>query len=151
MVIALNGDELPEWVESGLLGVDVMFDEMTYREMEFALKEVIKAEGRLAELREILLGHQPATFHQDFSKDLPRPLELNTGQSQAVFKIISSKDLAVIHGPPGTGKTTTLVEAIALTVSLETQVLVCAPSNAAIDLLVEKLDAKGLNVVRIWH
>ena len=176
MVVTLNGDELPDWIEDGLLGVDVMFDEMSYREMEFALKEVIKAEGRLAELREILLGEQPTSFQPKMEKDslpteasakvglpteaLPKvglPTEalakvgLNPVQLMAMRNIVSAKDLAIIHGPPGTGKTTTLVEAIALTVKEEGQVLVCAPSNAAIDLLVDKLDEKGLNVLRIGH
>ena len=166
MVVTLNGDELPDWIEDGLLGVDVMFDEMTYREMEFALKEVMKAEGRLAELREILLGEKTASFQPKKEKDgLPTeasakaglPTEalakvgLNPVQFEALRNIVSAQDLAIIHGPPGTGKTTTLVEAICLTVKEEGQVLVCAPSNAAIDLLVDKLDEKGLNVLRIGH
>ena len=151
MVITLNGDELPEWIEDGLLGVDVMFDEMTYREMEFALKEVMKAEGRLAELRQILLGEQQASFMAPKTNVGPWPQGLNPVQLQALHKIIAAKDLAIIHGPPGTGKTTTLVEAIAFAIKEEEQVLVCAPSNAAIDLLVDKLDEKGLNVVRIGH
>src|SRR5258708_547241 len=152
MVLTLNGDELPEWIEDRLLGVDVMFDEMTYREMEFALKEVMKAEGRVAELREILLGSQPASVQLRKPKQTYPPVEgLSPVQNQAIRKIMAAKDVAIIHGPPGTGKTTTLVEAIALTVKDEQQVLVCTPSNAAVDLLADKLDAKGLDVVRIGH
>src|SRR5258708_24791509 len=152
MVLTLNGDELPEWIEDRLLGVDVMFDEMTYREMEFALKEVMKAEGRVAELREILLGSQLASVQLKKPKEAYPPVEgLNPVQNQAINKILTAQDIAIIHGPPGTGKTTTLVEAITLTVKNEQQVLVCAPSNAAVDLLADKLDAKGLDVVRIGH
>jgi len=152
MVLTLNGDELPEWIEDRLLGIDVMFDEMTYREMEFALKEVMKAEGRVAELREILLGSQLASIQLRKPKETYPPVEgLNPVQNQAINKILTAQDVAIIHGPPGTGKTTTLVEAITLTVKNEQQVLVCAPSNAAVDLLADKLDAKGLDVVRIGH
>ena len=152
MVLTLNGDDLPEWIEDRLLGVDVMFDEMTYREMEFAMKEVMKAEGRLAVLRQILLGDQPASF-QPQKPQAPNPLVdgLNPVQNQAVKKIMAALDIGIIHGPPGTGKTTTLVEAISLTVKEENQVLVCAPSNAAVDLLADRLDEKGLDVVRMGH
>jgi len=151
MVITLNGDDFPEWIDGGQLGVDVMFDEMSYREMEFALKEVIKAEGnRLAELKEILLGNKRATHK---AKSLPPDAVdlLNTSQQQALRSVIESEDVAFIHGPPGTGKTTTLVQAIRKTIEDEKQVLVCAPSNAAVDLLVDKLSEQGLQALRIGH
>ncbi|MBL7856677.1 MAG: AAA family ATPase [Cyclobacteriaceae bacterium] len=150
MVITLNVDDLPEWIYDSLLGVDVMFDEMSYREMEFALKEVMKAEdNRVAELREIFLGNRTASFRSDL-----QPVTcnvLNQRQEDALRKVISSEDIAFIHGPPGTGKTTTLVQAIAWTVKEERQVLVTAPSNAAVDLLADKLSEQGLNVLRIGH
>lgn len=149
MVITLNGDELPEWIDDSLLGVDVMFDEMSYREMEFALKEVIRADGRLGELRDKLLGDGKLTLRER-KQEIPSA-GLNDVQQSAVAQILLSNDLAIIHGPPGTGKTTTLVECITLIAREEAQVLVCAPSNAAIDLLVDKLDGKGLRVVRIGH
>jgi superfamily I DNA and/or RNA helicase len=154
MVITLNGDDLPDWADSGALGVDVMFDEMTYREMEFALKQVMKAEdNRVAELREILLGVLPVTGHKlpETGTRKPETPHLNESQHKAVEKIINTPDVGFIHGPPGTGKTTTLVEAIRLTIAEERQTLVCAPSNAAVDLLVEKLSSQGLNVIRIGH
>lgn len=154
MVITLNSDDLPDWIDDPLLGVDVMFDEMTYREMEFALKEVIKADkSRVAELREILLGYRlPATSRQlPVTGDRQLATALNASQQEAQQKILSSADVAIIHGPPGTGKTTTLVEAIKVTVQEEKQVLVTAPSNAAVDLLVDKLSEAGLNVLRIGH
>ncbi|MBL7846838.1 MAG: AAA family ATPase [Cyclobacteriaceae bacterium] len=151
MVITLQGDELPDWIEDGQLGIDVMFDEMSYREMEFALKEVMKAENtRVATLREILLGDlAPAPTE-------PQALEstatfLNTSQADALQNVLSTKDIAFIHGPPGTGKTTTMVGAILAAVKKESQVLVTAPSNAAVDLLAEKLSDLGLQVVRIGH
>lgn len=151
MVITLNGDDLPDWIGEGLLGIDVMFDEMAYREMEFTLKEVIRAEdNRIFELKNILLGRTEA-------QRLPRPGEivlpgaLNGPQQDALRNVLASRDVAFIHGPPGTGKTTTLVEAIRQTVQQEKQVLVCAPSNAAVDLLVDKLSEVGLQALRIGH
>ncbi|HEY5751014.1 MAG TPA: AAA domain-containing protein [Chryseolinea sp.] len=151
MVITLNAEELPDWIGDTLLGVDVMFEEMTYREMEFALKEVMKAEeDRVAELREILLGSATAQRQQD-RPEKPAPIPgLNTSQQQALDSI-DGMDVGFIHGPPGTGKTTTLVQAIARTVKEEQQVLVCAPSNAAVDLLTDKLSDQQLSVLRIGH
>ncbi|MBX2946102.1 MAG: AAA family ATPase [Cyclobacteriaceae bacterium] len=154
MVITLNSDDLPDWIDDALLGVDVMFDEMTYREMEFALKEVIKADkSRIADLREILLGYQlPLTNSRlPVSNNQQLTTSLNGSQLEALNNIVHSEDIAIIHGPPGTGKTTTLVEAIVQTVKDEKQVLVCAPSNAAVDLMVDKLSEAGLNVLRIGH
>ncbi|MBL0740185.1 AAA domain-containing protein [Chryseolinea lacunae] len=151
MVITLNAEELPEWIEDGLLGVDVMFEEMTYREMEFALKEVIKAEdNRVAELREMLLGDARAKRDSDYVRNSVTVAGLNDRQQQALDRI-DGMDVAFIHGPPGTGKTTTLVQAIVRTVGVEKQVLVCAPSNAAVDLLTDKLSEQNISVVRIGH
>lgn len=150
MIITLNSDDLPDWVDHGLLGIDVMFDEMSYREMELAMKKVINAENsRLAELRDILLGKNPTSNRDQAPIDYPD--HLNESQQKALQHITSCNEVGIIHGPPGTGKTTTLVQAIAQTVKTEQQVLVCTPSNASIDLLVEKLSEFGLNVVRIGH
>lgn len=160
MVLTLTSDELPDWIDDGSLGVDVMFDEISYREMDHALKMVLKAEsGRVAELREILLGYKKATFiqlpvvsyeHTNSKLDAGNS-KLNESQQKALEKVLAANDVGIIHGPPGTGKTTTLVEGIVRTVGLEKQVLVCAPSNAAIDLLVEKLSERGLTVLRLGH
>ncbi|MDQ2655904.1 MAG: AAA family ATPase, partial [Bacteroidota bacterium] len=151
MVITVNGDEVPDWIDDGLLGVDVMFDEMSYREMEFALKTVIDADdNRVAELKNILLGSAAAgSVEKKIAFDSLNIL--NDSQQSALRKALESTDVAFIHGPPGTGKTTTLVQAIRQTIREEKQVLVCAPSNAAIDLLVDKLTEQGLQALRIGH
>ena len=152
MVITLQGEELPDWIDDGHLGVDVMFDEMTYREMEHALNEVMKADGtRVAELREILLGTALPASAIPTSRNEHRITVLNSSQQEALQAALETKDIAFIHGPPGTGKTTTLVGAIVQAVKEESQVLVTAPSNAAVDLLTEKLSEQGLNVLRIGH
>jgi len=149
MKIILNHKDLPDWLNDGQLAVELLFDERTYLEMEKALKVTIKAkDDRLAELKKILYGNQqpewktlPAVYH-DF---------LNPAQKEAVQSILAAEDIAVIHGPPGTGKTTTLVHAIKLLAEKEKHILVTASSNAAVDLLVERLDKQGLNVVRIGN
>jgi superfamily I DNA and/or RNA helicase len=151
MVITLNADDLPDWIDDSLLGVDVMFDEMSYREMEFALKEVMRADdNRVAKLREILLGDQKATLDKSAHPHLANDT-LNESQVVALEKILWAQDVGFIHGPPGTGKTTTLVQAITYVLKVEKQVLVCAPSNAAVDLLADKLSEQGLSVLRIGH
>jgi ATP-dependent RNA/DNA helicase IGHMBP2 len=153
MVITLHQDDLPEWIEDGQIGVDVMFDENSYREMEATLKLVMKAEGnRIAKLRNILLGAEKALFKNPTENiQQLQNTKLNPSQQEALQKISSAEDVAIIHGPPGTGKTTTLVQAIRQTLSSEPQVLVCAASNAAVDLLTDKLSEEGLRVLRIGH
>ncbi|MFM8739302.1 MAG: AAA domain-containing protein, partial [Cytophagales bacterium] len=129
MVITLNGEDLPDWIDGGSLGIDVMFDEVSYREMDYALKKVIEAEeNRVAELRELMLGDAGYSL-RDAGGQIPsiqHPVSsvLNDSQQKALQKIIDTHDVAFIHGPPGTGKTTTLVEAILHTVKNESQVLV---------------------------
>lgn len=150
MKIILHCDDLPDWAYEGRLGINLQFDDVSYTEMDFALKRVIEAnENRTAELREIFHGNITPLFDDpDDSIILPG---LNLSQNRAVRKVLSAKDVAVIHGPPGTGKTTTLVQAIRLTLQKEKQVLVCAPTNTAVDLLTEKLMEQGLQVLRIGN
>lgn len=150
MKLALYKDEIPDWIYDEKIGLDLYFDERSYREMEFALNAALKAENdRLSELREICMGQMVPSFHDTgISPELPG---LNAAQNAAIAKVLAAKDLALIHGPPGTGKTTTLIQAIRLTLKKEKQVLTCAPSNAAADLLAEKLAGMGLEVVRLGH
>ena len=149
MRVVLNSADLPDWIRDGKLGVNLLFDEGSYREMAKALKQVITAEkGRLVDLREKFYGAQELLFNKghDYAS-----VRLNNVQNQALSKVFNAQDIAVIHGPPGTGKTTTLVNAIKEVVKTERQVLVCAQSNAAVDLMVEKLDTLGINVLRVGH
>lgn len=149
MIITLNGDDEPDWLHNGHLGVQLMFDENAYLEMERALHIVMNPQdNRLLYLRNLLLEDGEASFENMAEINIP---ELNSSQNKALNRIASATDLAIVHGPPGTGKTTTLLHSIYHTLKNEKQVLVCAPSNAAIDLLCEKLASKGVGVVRIGH
>lgn len=149
LLMTLNSDDVPEWIHDGYLGVQLLFDENAYREMENALKFLIKTkEDRINELKGILLGGIEAQFNDHHPITLPG---LNQSQNNAINLIRNAQDVAIVHGPPGTGKTTTLVQAILHVLHNESQVLVCAPSNAAVDLFVEKLDQEGVIVVRIGH
>jgi len=149
MIITLQVEEIPDWMQSGKMGIDLLFDEASYREMESALKAVIKSENsRLGELKNILLGDiVPKSFETEIAEDRL----LNSSQNKALKLVKQAKDVAIIHGPPGTGKTTTLVATILQTLESSKQVLVCAPSNAAVDLLVEKLIAQNIHTLRIGH
>ena len=149
MLITLNNDKIPEWIHDSYLGVQLLFDENAYREMENALRLLLKTKDEhIDRLKNILLGAAQATFRSSSPSETSI---LNQGQNLAVSTIYNANELAIVHGPPGTGKTTTLVQAITTVAQQESQVLVCAPSNAAVDLLVEKLDEQGLAVVRIGH
>lgn len=148
--LVLHTDELPDWCYEGKLGLNIQFDDNSYLEMQSALETVIEAKyNRIAELRDMIEGTIPLNFENQ-PDDLIIP-QLNLSQNRAVRHILSAKDIAVLHGPPGTGKTTTLVQAIRLTLQTEKQVLVCAPTNSAVDLLTEKLTELGLNVLRLGH
>ena len=191
MKIILNARDVPDWINAGQLGVDMLFDDRSYHEMERALDKVMAARGdRLAELRDILtpsaivpphrkqvsgpistsasvLEKSPAAEKERAFSLLENPpiiLEdslppsdsnrspgLNNSQRMAVEAILQNRDVAIIHGPPGTGKTTTLVAAIKALSGTEHTVLVAAPSNTAADLLTERLAGQGLNVVRIGN
>ena len=131
------------------LGVQLSFDETSYRAMFQALDRVIAAKNdRLAYLRELFHGdRQP----QRYAFEPIRFPWLNPTQEQAVNEVLWAKDVAIVHGPPGTGKTTTLVEAINETLMRESQVMVCAQSNMAVDWISEKLVDRGINVLRIGN
>lgn len=147
--LVLKGDELPEWLEEGKLGLDLCYDQTTYREMRRAVEQFKSVrQSPLSRLREILLGNEKPRFLPQRSQPHPK---LNPAQNRAVQQVLEAEDLALIHGPPGTGKTTTLIAAIQAVLHQESQVLVTAPSNTATDLLCEKLAAEGIRVVRLGH
>ena len=149
MKIVLNAKDIPDWLSQGNLGVDIQFDERTYLEMEKAIKIVSKAsKDRLAELRNILLNKVGARFLNGHPTPIPT---LNTAQNNAVNQVLAAQDVSIIHGPPGTGKTTTIIQAIKQLVKTENTVLVCAPSNAAVDLLTERTALQGLSVARLGN
>ncbi len=150
MKIILHSKDIPEWINGGMIGVDLVFDDRSYKEMEKAIRNTIEAKGnKLADLRDKLLGFKKteapySIYHAPIGS-------LNSSQNNAIQQILATPDISIIHGPPGTGKTTTLVQAIRLTAQKENAVLVTAPSNTATDLLTERLVEEGLKVVRIGH
>lgn len=179
MKIILHARDVPEWIQAGQMGVDLLFDDRSYHEMDRALDKVMQAKGnRLAELRSLMTEprkHEAKRFKttqehatealseafdphllSDSEENTPvntpfAQLGLNPSQQMAVAAMLHNPDLAIIHGPPGTGKTTTLVAGIKALAKTESTVLVAAPSNTAADLLTERLAAQGLNVVRIGN
>lgn len=150
MAIALpSAESLGALIHATGLGVQMYLDETSYRLMFEALNRTISADkGRIVELRRILHGDAPATFTTASPMTFPW---LNKSQAEAVNKVLCAKDVAIVHGPPGTGKTTTLVEAICETLRRESQVLVCAQSNMAVDWICELLVNNGVGVVRIGN
>ncbi|TFF35673.1 AAA domain-containing protein [Mucilaginibacter psychrotolerans] len=149
--LTLFTDELPDWTRNGKLGVQLLFDNNSYDEMQDALKQAQalakQPEGKLIR---VLTGADEATFIAD--SDNASSANLNASQQSAVNQILAANELAIVHGPPGTGKTTTIVQAIKQLIQQNgKQVLVVAPSNTAVDLLSEKLAAEGLKVLRIGN
>ena len=140
---------LRDTAERHLLGVQLGIDNTTFRVMTEALHEAEhKDDERFVRLRDVLLGQRPPAF-----RTLPRlsfPW-LNASQQDAIQRVVESQEVAIVHGPPGTGKTTTLVEAVIETLQRETQVLVCAPSNAAVDWISEQLMRRGIHVLRVGN
>ncbi len=148
--ITIKDDELPEWSRDGKLGVDLLFDDNSYDEMNDALKMASELVEKNT-LIQVLIGEKSPTF-MPWSVSPPTTSKLNESQSKAVDKILSANELAIVHGPPGTGKTTTLIQAIKALIKQENQkILVVAPSNTAVDLLSEKLSEEGLNVLRVGN
>lgn len=151
MKIMLSTEHIPDWLHDSKLGINLEFDDKTYKEMNAAIRQVIepKKNERLQELREILTGPHTPVF-SEWERVYHNP-DLNESQNRAVVRALEAHEVALIHGPPGTGKTTTLVQAIKETLTREHQVLICAPSNTAVDLLASKCDELGLSVVRMGN
>lgn len=149
MVIAVpDNGQLIDVQSAENIGVQLFFDETSYKTMFNALDRVMKAKGRLGYLRDLFYSQQQA---ETYSFPPIHFSYLNRTQEEAVNKVLRAKDVAIVHGPPGTGKTTTLVEAIYETLRRENQVLVCAQSNMAVDWISEKLVDRGINVLRIGN
>lgn len=149
LVVLPSADSAASLMQVEGLGVQLSFDETSYRAMFDALDRVIKAKnGRLAYLRDLFASKVPAATFSFSDISLPW---LNATQQHAVNEVLRAKDVAIVHGPPGTGKTTTLVEAINETLARESQVLVCAQSNMAVDWISEQLVDRGINVLRIGN
>ena len=149
MVVALPDDTNVGDLQQEGIGIQLSFDETSYRMMFDALERTIRAKGRLGYLRDLF--YTPGMKAETFSfPDMHFPY-LNATQEHAVNEVLRAKDVAIVHGPPGTGKTTTLVEAIYETLRRENQVLVCAQSNMAVDWISERLVDRGLNVLRIGN
>ena len=149
VVIIPDQKQLQELQSAGQLGVQLFFDETSYRTMFDALDRVIRAKGnRLAYLRDLFYSRQKAETFTFAPMSFPY---LNATQEHAVNQVLRAKDVSIVHGPPGTGKTTTLVEAINETLMRESQVLVCAQSNMAVDWISEKLVDRGIPVLRIGN
>ncbi len=152
MRISLRVDELPDWTRRGKLGIDLLFDENSYKEMHTALHTAM---ALVANVKEGTLVRQ--LIGQDHVEHQPSPTvyvhpDLNESQQQAVSQILAMNPVQVVHGPPGTGKTTTLIHAVkALWKQQKQQILLVAPSNTAVDVLTERLDAAGVSVVRIGN
>lgn len=149
VVILPNPEALIELQHANTFGVQLYFDETSYKAMFAAITSVMNAKNnRLAHLRDVLLGKNAAMERHLMPIRFPW---LNSTQEEAVNKVLRAKDVAVVHGPPGTGKTTTLEEAICETLQRENQVLVCAQSNTALDWIAEKLIDRGISVLRIGN
>lgn len=139
---------IPVVMPGQTVGVMRSFDDTTYKAMIDAIERTVTAKGRLAELRDIIYSHRPVGELKLSEIRMPY---LNVSQQKGVNKVLAAKDVAVVHGPPGTGKTTTLVEAVYETLRRESQVLVCAQSNTAVDLICERLIDRGITVLRIGN
>ena len=148
--VIFRDNDHPEWLDEGRIGVQLAFDASGFKSMTEALARITTAENdRLAHLRDILFGDKEPTFKT--AGQIEQIASLNESQCNAVDLALRANDVAIIHGPPGTGKTTTLVEIIKRCAQRARPVLVCAPSNAAVDLLTERCANAGLDVVRIGN
>jgi superfamily I DNA and/or RNA helicase len=149
MKIVLYDEDYPDWITGHSLAVEQLFDARTYKSMQKAIDRAKEARGRFLYLLERLFGLQkPATIEEESSLGLSN---LNSSQSKAVNAMIDFEDILVLHGPPGTGKTTTLVEGIFQLVKRGQKILVSASSNTAVDVMAERLSERNLRVLRLGN
>lgn len=140
---------LRDYAMQGILGVQLAFDATSHRVMREAIQHLQTTDDRrILHLRDVLIGQSQPSFRTEQPVSFPW---LNPSQQKAVQKVLCAREVAIVHGPPGTGKTTTLVEAIGETLKRETQVMVCAQSNAAVDWISEQLLARGISVLRVGN
>ncbi len=140
---------LRDYANRGLLGIQLAFDATSFRVMRDAIRHVTDTDdAKLLRLRKVLIGVGEPEFRTEMPVRMPW---LNVSQEAAVQKVLTARQVAIVHGPPGTGKTTTLVEAIGETLRREEQVLVCAQSNAAVDWISEQLLVRGISVLRVGN
>ena len=152
VTIQLMKDEAPDWLSDGKIGMDKLFDKHSYETMLSTLDYWAGDNGLTKDsirLREVILGEKEATFNK--KDEAATPEKLDVSQKKAWEKAIQAKDIAIIHGPPGTGKTTTIVEIVKTLVEKGERVLVCASSNAAVDVLTERIANRGIPVVRLGN
>lgn len=147
--IVMNCDDFADWMKTGKIGIDLLYDETSFKEMKHALKVLEKTENRrLQHFMDVIYGDKPT------EKESKHPLKLghlNQSQNDALNNCFEQNDIAIIHGPPGTGKTTTLLDVIEKSFDTHKQILVTAPSNNAVDLIVEKLEQRKIRVLRIGN
>ncbi len=149
LVVVSNAQAVDLLKDADRIGVQIYFDETSYRAMFDALNAISKTENKKQiRLRNVICGDLKPMFRENYPTRLPW---LNASQEKAVNQVLSAKDVAVVHGPPGTGKTTTLVESIYETLHREAQVMVCAQSNTAVDWICEKLIERGVSVLRVGN
>lgn len=140
---------LRDYAMQGILGIQLSFDATSHRVMREAIATLKNTEDKkIIHLRDVLVGTSKPTFRTEQPVYFPW---LNQSQNSAIQKVLRAREVAIVHGPPGTGKTTTLVEAISETLKRETQVMVCAQSNAAVDWISEQLLARGISVLRVGN
>lgn len=149
----IKADSVPDWLEKGKIGFNLMPDTKTYKVIKWALDKVeeAKTNERSARIRDVIIGEKSASYKEDSLNEAAISDKLNESQKQAVKNSTFDKEITLLHGPPGTGKTTTIVEIIKQSLKEKKKILVTAPSNMAVDWLSEKLINEKVNVLRLGN